>query len=999
MLQHQINTDKKLVFAIVEHPMWGMIIEAYAVKMAGKNQFSYEVKKITRNNIKDFFDDTGELELRLLELLEKYSDENIHKRFGKHKERQLDFLKRTEKSFIEKHIRPYIEKHLSEITDILSASNTHLYYQGTPGSLVNERPVSIFKDRVEPVFNFERHDGETRYYLTLKTESQNIFLTNRNALILSNYPCLLLMDNKIYRFDENFDGKKLLPFLKKEYIVIPGKNERQYFETFVKRTVKKYKVKASGFEIQEIIGEPVPLLRLEADLNNRAVLAVSFKYGEDVFFSPSETDPCKVTLSADNDSYRFRKTVRDFEKERIYENILSGFGLEKLNPSNYILPGEKMVENHEEIIGQRYGLLDWLTENKELLSGKGFQFIQDYFREKYFIGKPAITLNADERSDWFDLRGYVLFGEHKVPFIALKNNILHGKREYLLPDGTTGLIPCEWFERFSDIMTFATKEDEKLTLNKHHFTILENLDLIKKHRNIKGVPFKREELPKLLTASLRPYQLTGFQWLNFLKNNKLGGCLADDMGLGKTVQVLAALLKLKEWEDDGSTFGYQYYKDTDNSHFDSFNPMQLDLFADGSGKAKRKNHTSLIIMPLSLIHNWVNEIRKFTPALKIFQHIGINRPQNVSNFSRYDLVLTTYGTVRSDIDMLKEYLFTYIILDESQVIKNAESKIFMAVKQLRGMHRLVLTGTPIENSLTDLWSQFSFLNPGMLGSLNSFKKEFVIPIEKQNDEHKRIKLQNLIQPFVLRRNKNKVAAELPDLTEKVHYCEMTEEQSSFYERKKSEARNMILENYRIAGSNKTKFLLLSSLMKLRLIANHPVIVENNYDSDSGKFREILHNVNKVLSEDHKVLLFSQFVKHLNIFADHFKKNDIPFGMLTGRVSEKERKPIIERFQNDADMRVFLISIRAGGVGLNLTGADYVFMLDPWWNPAVEAQAINRAHRIGQDKKVFVYKFITRATVEEKIMALQKHKSELSGMFINQNNPLKSMQMDELVTLL
>ncbi len=868
MLQHSKSSNTKFVLTIINHPHWGHIIEPCAVKITKKQQFSYDTTKITKKNAGDLFEETEQIH-QILNLIEKYSDENLVKKFGRRKERIIDFYKRIESDFVKKHIRPYIEKILSEIIEVVPKQNINLHYQGSPESLINEQPVSIIETPVEPIFNFEKDEKETRYFLTLKTNSQDVPLNNQNVLILANYPCIILLNNKIYRFKENFDSKKLTPFFDKDYIVIPSKHEKKYYETFIKNTIKKYKVKASGFHIAEINNYPIPYLCFEADWENRAVLGVTFKYDENVFFPPGENSLCKVELTYKDNNYCFKKVNRNLEKESEFSEILLNYGLKKLNPSNYILAGSKKPENEEDITLQRYNLLDWMSEYKDQLLSKGFKLNQNHFKEKYFIGKPEVSIKANEKSDWFDLKGYVFFGEHKIPFISLKNHILEGKKEYVLPDGTIGLIPDEWFEKYKDIVSFTTNTGENLNLKKHHFPLLENLDLIKKQINIKDASFKKEELPKSLTANLRPYQYIGFQWLCFLQNNKLGGCLADDMGLGKTIQALAAILKLKESNNGLYTPNQKCLPTPDSSQPSDNDPMQLDLFADSSNEKNYRKHTSIIIMPLSLIHNWMNEIKKFAPRLKLFKHTGINRPQNVNYFSRYDLILTTYGTVRSDISILKEFHFSYIILDESQAIKNAESKIFRAVKQLKGEYRLVLTGTPIENSLTDLWSQFSFLNPGMLGNLNTFKKEFVTPIEKQNNELKSHKLQNLIEPFILRRDKKHVAKELPDLTEKVHYCEMTEEQESFYERKKSEVRNLILENYRTFSYNKTKFLLLSSLTKLRLIANHPVIVENNYNSDSGKYREILDNIHKVLSKDHKVLLFSQFVKHLNLFASYF----------------------------------------------------------------------------------------------------------------------------------
>jgi SNF2 family DNA or RNA helicase len=287
----------------------------------------------------------------------------------------------------------------------------------------------------------------------------------------------------------------------------------------------------------------------------------------------------------------------------------------------------------------------------------------------------------------------------------------------------------------------------------------------------------------------------------------------------------------------------------------------------------------------------------------------------------------------------------------------------------------------------------------MLGSLNFFRNEFVNPIEKKNDERAREKLQTLIKPFILRRTKNQVAKELPPLSEVIHYCEMTPDQEIYYEQKKSEIRNAIVESIRDKGPDKSRFFVLSGLTRLRLIANHPAMVDNEYHKDSGKYLEIMRNIHKIMDENHKVLIFSQFVKYLNMFGKDFVRDQIPFSLLTGKVAERDRGAVVSGFQKDDLNQLFLISLKAGGLGLNLTEADYVFMLDPWWNPAVERQAINRAHRIGQDKNVFVYKFITRNTVEEKILKLQQRKSDLAGMFINDNNPLKSLSLEELADLI
>jgi len=399
------------------------------------------------------------------------------------------------------------------------------------------------------------------------------------------------------------------------------------------------------------------------------------------------------------------------------------------------------------------------------------------------------------------------------------------------------------------------------------------------------------------------------------------------------------------------------------------------------------------------VHNWANEIAKFAPQLKIYLYTGNNRTKSKEIgkiLKHYHIVLTSYGIARNDIEYLKNYNFQYLILDESQNIKNPGSKIYQAVSELKANHKLVLTGTPIENALVDLWAQMNFVNNGLLGNLNFFKNHFAGPIEKKQDENKEQKLRQLINPFILRRTKEMVAKELPPVTEQTLVCDMTEDQQKFYEREKSGIRNELLKAIEQTGVNKNAILALQALTKLRQIANHPALVDESYTGSSGKYEQIFEKLGNAISENHKVLIFSSFVKDLELIEKDLQKQNIKYSKLTG--STTDRQKVINAFTNDESCRVFLISLKAGGVGLNLIEADYVFVLNPWWNPAAEAQAINRAHRIGQTKNVFVYKFIAAESIEEKIAKLQEKKMALADSFITTNNPLKDLSETELQEL-
>jgi SNF2 family DNA or RNA helicase len=331
------------------------------------------------------------------------------------------------------------------------------------------------------------------------------------------------------------------------------------------------------------------------------------------------------------------------------------------------------------------------------------------------------------------------------------------------------------------------------------------------------------------------------------------------------------------------------------------------------------------------------------------------------------------------------------------VIKNPASMLYKTMTRLKSQFKLVLTGTPVENSLTDLWTQLNFVNPGLLGDLSFFRREFAKPIEKMGDDEKEVKLRKIIQPFILRRTKEMVAVDLPPVTEQTVFCEMTEEQMKLYDEEKSSVRNSILKNIETNGPEKSAIMVLQGLMKLRQISNHPVMAFDDYAAGSGKFETVLQDMESVISEGHKILVFSSFVRHLNLYAEELKKKRILYAMLTGASLNREK--IVNSFQKNSENKIFLISLKAGGVGLNLTAADYVFILDPWWNPASEMQALNRAHRIGQDKSVFVYRYITSNSIEEKIVRLQEKKSKLADTFISSNNPLKDLDIEQILNII
>jgi non-specific serine/threonine protein kinase len=464
--------------------------------------------------------------------------------------------------------------------------------------------------------------------------------------------------------------------------------------------------------------------------------------------------------------------------------------------------------------------------------------------------------------------------------------------------------------------------------------------------------------PAPLQKILRPYQESGFQWLNYLHEVEWGGILADDMGLGKTIQALTFIYQLKQ--------------------------------QPGHSKA-------LVICPATLMYNWQNEIKKFTPELTYYIHHGGARDEDLLAVNKYDIIITTYGTLRSDIKQFVDINFDYVILDESKAIKNPASKITKAAGLLKAKNKLCLSGTPLQNNTFDIFAQMNFLNPGMLGSIEFFKQEFAFPIDKFNEKEQKEHLRKLLYPYILRRTKEQVAEDLPEKQEIVLFCEMGSEQRKIYDAYRNDYREKILGTVDAEGVQKSQLTILQGLMKLRQICDSPAIIKDDeiFPNVSVKLEELGREISENIS-NHKALVFSQFIGMLSLIKEKLNELGIDYEYFDGSTSAEGRQKAIERFQNGESCRVFLISLKAGGVGLNLTAADYVYIVDPWWNPAVEQQAIDRTHRIGQTKNIFAYRMICSDTVEDKILTLQERKRALARDLITDDETfVKSLSREDL----
>ena len=963
----------QIVYSLFEHECLGHLFAAYVVQLGPRGQLTLQHQTVSGKNVHEFAAGLDATDFELVALCDQLQQEAVVKEFWPRKIATAEFFLKTYHP--EKGDKPLQEAIARQVQARMGAvlarlAGKQVFIMGRDGE-PTWKEIGMAPAKASILFHFRRNEDGTHYFPTIQYQSQKLDFQYKDAVLVCLQPAWLLLGDLLYTFRTEVDGRKLLPFLKKKFIVVPRQVEESYFQKFVAPLMESFEVHARGFDIRSErfvarphltfsdvlptlpppetpvrppgpprrgrIPQPKPVMPLLTGAETEQLhFELSFRYGPHLM-PLGVNKPISVHLEKTPESYVFHRLLRNPAQEQATVDELHARQLRVENGQVTMPKGEAFK---------------WLHDNTTALTELGYTVEAAATATKnYFIGPTSVQVGIQEAGDWFDVRGTVRFGDIEVPFIRLRGHILQRRREFKLPNGQIAIIPEEWFTDYLELFAFGEETADGLNLRRHHLALVADLQsnelaTVRMGRKLAKLrDFAEVEdhpLPAGFLGELRPYQKAGYNWLRFVQDYQFGGCLADDMGLGKTVMTLSML---QQRHESGANHGA----------------------------------ASLLVLPTSLVYNWQSEAAKFTPGLRVLAYTGTYREKNPDRFADYDVVLTSYGIVRLDTELLASYHFDYVILDESQAIKNPSSTTSQAVRQLRSRHRLILTGTPVENSTMDLWSQMSFINPGLLGTQAFFRKEFLKPIEKNQDEGRTKRLHALIKPFILRRHKSQVAKELPAKTEQLSYCLMTEEQAHAYEETKSFYRNKILQNLDEHGPASTQFLLLQGLTRLRQIANHPRLADEHYVGESGKLREVLRMLRNVVAEGHKVLVFSQFVQHLALVRAALDERQMPYAYLDG--ATRDRQAEVARFQETEELKIFLISLKAGGVGLNLTAADYVFLLDPWWNPAVEAQAVDRAHRIGQQRPVFTYKFITQHTVEEKILALQRRKLALVSELI------------------
>lgn len=806
--------------------------------------------------------------------------------------------------------------------------------------------------------------------LSLKADvgETSVDLTTSSSEIFGTDPYWLLTNKLLAEFGVGYPHHLIAQLITQTPLTIANEQRSFFVEHYLAPLLQYLPLGGTAVNRQKIDAElESKQLYLEEKAGQLAI-TLHYKYGH--MSLPHRADyPQRTTTldeaSSDSEQLTLIEVQRDVEQEdTIYRaTSASKYGLKYAS--------KQSVETFQ--LRSRVDPVDFLLKKLPFLIADGYEIFGEDNLKSVRVNrhKPTISFNVSSGIDWFDIQTLIQFGDIPVDLKTVRQSLRQKQRFVKLADGSMGEIPEEWLQKYRHLFHLGEQDGDTIRLSNHHLTLVDQLlaeadqtevdaqyrQRLQRLQSFDGIA--ERPLPQGFVGELRPYQQAGLNWLHFLNEFGFGGCLADDMGLGKTVQVLALLQSLHEQEQPHSP--------------------------------------TLIVLPRSLLANWEREAQRFTPNLKLITHFGNDRPKTSEHFANADLVLTTYGIVRRDLELLRRYHFHYIVLDESQAIKNPNAKISKSVRLLQSQHRLVMTGTPVENSTFELWSQFAFLNPGLLGGVDYFKSEFSNPIERNNDQEAAELLRKMVYPFILRRTKDQVALDLPPRSDRTIYVEMDTAQRKVYDKTRDNYRAELLGLIEQKGMNGARFKMLEGLLRLRQICNHPKLVREKYRGRSAKLELLLETLQTLQQEGHKALIFSQFVQMLYIIRDEMDKMGLTYTYLDGRTRKRQER--VDAFQNDPNLTFFLISLKAGGVGLNLTAADYVIHIDPWWNPAVEMQASDRSHRIGQDKPVLVYKLIVKDSVEEKILELQERKQKLVAQLITaEGGFLKQLTADDVQVL-
>ncbi len=865
------------------------------------------------------------------------------------------------------------------------------------------RPLTII-DFVKPctitIEIFQTEDDDSEMQVVLKSQSETFF---RDQIVEISDAGVALLTDRLVRVTnpqciEVWNGTASAPPIK-----IPPQDRPQFLETLSKVEELPPVIFPDSWQLTTTDKiTPKVILHLEPHQYDNEILTakISFQYTETQFLI---TDPRHGV---------FEKQANHWlERDRRAETQL-------LQP----LRSFPIVETH--YLNQHFQIHSkHLPRMVDELGTRGWHIT---LRGKKLKQPSNVSFSVESTQDWFDLSVTVHYDDQVIPLPRVLKAIATKKDFIVLADGSKGWLPNSLVEQFSRFTDLSDTQKDTLRFRPTQVMLLDALlqsqqhvitdDYFQKRRkklsSFSGI--KPKSAPRTFQGTLRDYQKEGIGWLHFLRNFGMGGCLADDMGLGKTIQILALLesrrtrrltrLSQKDVPDTSTQRPVQTPEKTSSlktvrnavqkTNKDKKQHNRLVL-QEAIARSKRK--PSIVVVPKSLIFNWLEEAAKFTPRLRFVNFTGTDRIDSIKQSGGFDVLLTTYGIMRKDILDLATVAFDYAILDESQAIKNSAAQCAKASRLLRADYRLAMTGTPIENHMKELWSLFEFLNPGMLGRSQAFSNLVRNKTPDSDDGATLEAISKAIQPLLLRRTKKQVLKDLPAKTEQTLYCDMLPDQKKKYDELKQYYRVKLTKQIDTKGLGRSKIHVLEALLRLRQVACDPRLVDSSA-KPGAKLELLRQQLVDVIKKGHKVLIFSQFTALLSLVKRQLNDAQVTYEYLDGKTTK--RAECVQRFQNDKNISVFLISLKAGGHGLNLTAADYVFLLDPWWNPAVEAQAIDRAHRMGQKRPVIAYRMICKNTVEEKIVSMQQSKRKLAESIIQADTSLiRNLSIDDLQLLL
>ncbi|MES2521039.1 MAG: SNF2-related protein [Bacteroidota bacterium] len=908
---------------------------------------------------------------QIINLANSIKDDGL-KNFGKKRDLRLpffyDYLNRDEISANDAPIiEEYINKKLNKLFNLLSEKQVYTSVTSYVANQADIEEAQISTEQILPFFTLREDEDFVILEGFTKLHGKKVKLSSLNNP--GSY-WTRTFGKTIYKL-ANPEVANLLSYLPKNGLIkVRKSNFSGFFQDFILPLAEKFTIDlqvSQDIENQSLNFKEAKVYLKEDEANLMLIPVYEYTANSEELIENAEViefahdyKTNKITYDADKITIQERNP----DAEKYHYDIIRDQNLEFNSQEQYpffFLPFNDVLKD-----GWLFKFFESMKEQN--ITIMGFKELKKF---KYNPNKAAFNIKAGSGIDWFEMHIEVKFGEQTVGIKEIQKAVLKKQNYVELKDGTLGMLPEEWLKKYENILKFGRVQGEQLQISKLHFSLIDELSkdidsfeieqelFEKKSKLLNFKEMSEIPLPTNIQAKLRDYQVEGFKWLNFLDEFSWGGILADDMGLGKTLQMLTFLQEQQN---------------------------------------RDKTAVNLVVLPTTLIFNWQAEAAKFCPDLKLYVHRGGSRQKINDHWKDYDIILTTYGMVRSDIELFREFHFNYIVLDESQAIKNPDSLISKAVRLLNSRNRLVMTGTPVENNTFDLYSQMEFINPGLLGSGEFFKTEFATPIDKLQDKDKAAQLRKIVYPFMLKRTKEEVAKDLPDKTESIIYCEMDTKQRKVYDTFRELYRQKLVDKMATDGKEKSSFLILEALLKLRQICDSPALLngEIEYDQNSAKLQEIIREIEENAG-NHKILIFSQFLKMLDLIKGHLEKHKIKYEYLDGKTTDRADR--VNHFQEDDECRVFLMSLKAGGVGINLTEADYVYLVDPWWNPAVEQQAIDRTHRIGQKKNVFAYRMICKDTIEEKILLLQDKKRDIAKDIIStEDGFLKKLTQNDIIDL-